>query len=75
MAYNRKNFLRKVLKIQEIVLHHSKQGLFLKEIYHLHVEHQFNICKRTYDSYLGINARKELKELIEKQNNDQLTLF
>lgn len=75
MAYNRKNFLRKVLKIQEIVLHHRKQGLFFNEIYHLHIENQFNICKRTYDSYLGINAKKELRELQEKQNNDQLTLF
>ncbi|OWP76862.1 hypothetical protein [Flavobacterium oreochromis] len=75
MAYNRKNFLKKVLKVQEIALHYSKQGLFFKEIYHLHIENQFNICKRTYDGYLGINARKELRELQEKQNNDQLTLF
>jgi len=76
MAYNKKNFLRKVLKVQEIALHHSKQGLFFKEIYHLHVEHQFNICKRTFDSYLGINARKELKDLLqENENNNQLTLF
>lgn len=75
MAYNRKNFLRKVLKVQDIALHYRNQGLFFNEIYHLHIEHQFNICKRTYDSYLGINARKELKELQEKQNDDQLTLF
>jgi len=76
MAYNRENFLTKVLKIQEIALHHSKQGLFFKEIYHLHIEKQFHICKRTFDSYLGINARKQLKELREKkQNTNQLNLF
>ena len=76
MSYNRENFLRKVLKVQEIALLHSKQGLFFKEIYHLHVEYQFDICKRTFDSYLGINARKQLKELHQnKQNHNQLNLF
>lgn len=75
MAYNRENYLKKVLKVQEIALLHSKQGLFFKEIYHLHIEHQFNICKRTYDSYLGINARKQLRDLQHKKHNNQLTLF
>lgn len=76
MAYTKKNFLRKVLKVQAIALHHRKQGLFFKEIYHQHVEFQFDICKRTFDSYMGINARKELRELQEtKQNNNQLNLF
>ena len=76
MAYNRENFLKKVLKVQEIALHHSKQGLFFKEIYHLHIENQYDICKRTFDYYLGINARKQLRELQEKkQNNNQLNLF
>jgi len=76
MAYNRINFLKKVLKVQDIALHHSKQGLFFKEIYHLHIENEFDICKRTFDSYLGINARKQLKELTQnKENDNQLTLF
>jgi hypothetical protein len=63
MAYNRKNFLKRVLAIQEIALHHRAQGLFFKEIYHLYVENQYGISKRTFDHYMGINARKELKEL------------
>jgi len=76
MAYNRENFLKKVLKVQEIALLYSKQGLFFKEIYHLHIEYQFHICKRTFDTYLGINARKELKELQQKKrNNNQLNIF
>lgn len=76
MAYNRENFLKKVLKVQEIALHHSKQGLFFKEIYHLYIENQFDICKRTFDSYLGINARKQLKDLkAKKQDTNQLNLF
>ena len=76
MAYNRKNFLTKVLKVQEIALYHNKQGLFFKEIYHLYIEKQFHISKRTFDNYLGINARKELKELkANQEQNNQLQLF
>ena len=68
--------MKKVLKVQELALHHSKRGLFLKEVYHQYVENQFNISKRTFDSYLGINARKQLKELeVNKSNKEQLTLF
>ena len=76
MAYNRKNFLTKVLNVQEIALYHNKQGLFFKEIYHLYIEKQFHISKRTFDTYLGINARKELKELkANQEQNNQLQLF
>lgn len=76
MAYNRKNFLTKVLKVQKIALYHNKQGLFFKEIYHLYIEKQFHISKRTFDTYLGINARKELKELkANQEQNNQLQLF
>lgn len=76
MAYNRNNFLTKVLKVQEIALYHNKQGLFFKEIYHLYIEKQFHISKRTFDTYLGINARKELKELkANQEQNNQLQLF
>ena len=76
MAYNRKNFLTKVLKVQEIALYHNKQGLFFKEIYYLYIEKQFHFSKRTFDTYLGINARKELKELkANQEQNNQLQLF
>lgn len=67
MAYHRRNFLRKVLRVQQIVLQHRRRGLFYKEIYHQYIENEFNISKRTFDSYLGINAKKELKELEENQ--------
>ena len=70
MAYNRKNYLKRVLAIQEIALHHRAQGLFFKVIFHLYVESQYQISKRTFDSYMGVNARKELKEIeaMEKLN-------
>lgn len=76
MAYNKENFLTRVLKIQTIVLHYRKQGLFFKEIFYKHIDQEFHISKRTFDTYLGINARKELRELQEKKSeNQQLNLF
>lgn len=64
------------MKVQEIALYHNKQGLFFKEIYHLYIEKQFHISKRTFDTYLGINAKKELKELkANQEQNNQLQLF
>lgn len=75
MAYTRKNLLKKVLKVQEIALIERKKGLFFKEIFHKHIENQFDISKRTFDAYMGINARKQIKELQENKQNNQLTLF
>lgn len=63
MAYNRRNFLKKVLRIQEITIKYRDDGLYFKNIYHKYIEEQFNISQRTYETYLGINARKQLKEL------------
>lgn len=63
MAYNRKNYLEKIIEIQTIALKYNKQGLFYKNIYHTYIEKQYYISKRTFDNYMGINAKKELKEL------------
>lgn len=76
MAYTKENFLTKIIEIQTIVLHHRKQELFYKEIFHKYIQKQFHISKRTFDTYMGINAKKELRELREnKQNTNQLNLF
>ncbi len=76
MAYTKENFLKRVLEIQAIVLRHRNQGLFYKEIFHLYVEKQYHISKRTFDSYLGINAKNQLRKLQEqKQDKNQLNLF
>ena len=63
MAYHRKYYLEKIIEIQTIALKYNKEGLFYKEIYHRYIESQYHISKRTFDTYLGINAKKELREL------------
>lgn len=74
MAYNRRNYLKKVLKVQQITLEHRARGLYFKEIFHKYIENQFDICQRTYESYLGVNAKKQLKDL-QKEDSNQIPLF
>lgn len=75
MAYNKTNFYKKVIKIQDVTQEHKFQGLTYKEIYHKYIEAQFHISIRTYGTYLGIPAKRELKKIQEKEisNGNQLT--
>ncbi len=66
MVYNRRMFLSKVIKIQEIVLKEKRGGSFQKFIYEDRIAGEFNISYSTFNNYLAINAKKELSEL-EKQ--------
>ncbi|SHK69435.1 hypothetical protein SAMN05444371_3334 [Epilithonimonas mollis] len=75
MAFTKTNYYKRIIKIQEITQMQRHQfGLTYKEIFHLFIEEQFNISKRTYTTYLGVPAVRELKKLqkIENENN-QLT--
>lgn len=73
MAFNKKNYYRKIVKIQEITqMQYHTFGLSYKEIYYKFIEEQFCISKRTYHSYLGVPAKRELKkiEAAEKLSED-----
>ena len=65
MAYNRRNYLTKVIEIQNIVLElKGKDGdMRLKNIYWEYIFPKYLISYRTFSNYLSINAKKELKEL------------
>lgn len=67
MAYTRKNYLERVIDIQNIVLHHKQRGCTQIWIYENYVKNQYRIGKSTFDNYLSINAKNELKKL---QEND-----
>ncbi|MFL0063465.1 hypothetical protein [Tenacibaculum maritimum] len=73
MAYNKKNYYKRIIKIQNLVLKKKAENsdLFLKEIYWEFVYPNFDICYRTYNSYLGIPAKRELKKLIEQERINQ----
>jgi hypothetical protein len=63
MAYNRRLFLQRVLRVQEITLEYKKLGFSQKWIYDNHIFPLYQISKSTFDSYLGINARREISDI------------
>lgn len=68
MAYNKKNYYKRIVEIQDITQVQKHQfGLTYKEIFHKFIEKQYHICKRTYDEYLGIPAARELKKIEAKE--------
>jgi hypothetical protein len=76
MAYNKTNYYKRIIKVQDIVKREKFQnGLTYKEIFHDFIEDEFHICIRTYRSWLGVPAQRELKKLQgnDKQNGNQLT--
>lgn len=63
MAYNRRNFLTRIAKVQEITLEHTHKGVNQEWIYANLVYPNYTISRRTYYNWLGVNARQELKKL------------
>lgn len=76
MAYNRVNYYTKIIDIQNEVLALKSQNedMYYKEIYWQYIYPKWRISYRTFHTYLGINAKRELKLLKEKQKQ-QPTLF
>lgn len=69
MAYSKENYFKRIIKIQEITQNnYHNLGFTYKEIYYKFIENEFNISKRTYHTYLGIPAKRELKKLVNKPN-------
>jgi hypothetical protein len=76
MAFNKKNYYKKIIEIQEITEEQKfRQGLTYKEIFYKFIEPKYHISIRTYGTYLGVPAKRELKKLQESEHKggDQLT--
>lgn len=73
MAYNKKNFYKRIIKIQNLVLKKKDENaeLFFKEIYWQFIYPNYDISYRTYNSYLAIPAKRELKKIIEQEQINQ----
>lgn len=52
-----------ILEIQQVVLEHKKKGHYQKWVYENLVRDRYFISYSTFNRYLSVNARKELKEL------------
>ncbi|MGQ1889146.1 hypothetical protein ACT29H_01760 [Thermophagus sp. OGC60D27] len=71
MAYTRKNFLKKVLRVQEVYLRFKEQGITNEEIYKRYIAPHFFISRSTFYEYLAIPATKELKEICNESVNQK----
>ena len=61
--YNKRNYYRRIIAIQDLTRHLQALGLSNKHIYELHIKKRYQISKRTFDEYLGVPAKKELEKI------------
>lgn len=64
MAYNKINYYKKIIEIQELTykLYHTK-SMYYKEIYWQEIFPKYHISYRTFHTYLGVPAKRELKKI------------
>lgn len=61
--YNRKNILRRILWVQNVTLEHTQKGVSQQWVYDNIVYPRISVSIRTYYSYLGVNAKAEMRKL------------
>lgn len=72
MAYNNENQLRRIIDVQEVYLKHHRDGVSDIFIYRNYIKPVFHISVRTFRTYLATNAKFQLKQLLNENNdNDQ----
>lgn len=72
MAYNRRNLLTRISKIQEITLEHTRKGVTQEWVFKNVIYPNYTISRRTYYNWLSVNARGELRRLEREPRQMQL---
>ncbi len=78
MAYNRKNMLQRIIRIQEITLEHTSKGVTQKWVYENIIYPSYRISFKCYCNYLYTNAKGELNKIDNPKENipsNQFKLF
>lgn len=75
MGYNRKNILAKIIAVQQLVKEYQRKGVTQEFVYREIVYPRYYISRRTFYEYLGTSSPKTELERIEKEEQQQLTLF
>lgn len=66
MAYNKRYLLQKIVEVQEIVLQYKDKGVSQAWVYCNIIANRYHISEATFNRYMGINAKEQLKRLQEK---------
>lgn len=67
MGYNRRNILKRIIEVQNITLERTKCGSTQKWVYENIIYPRFLISIATYNNYLAVNAKAELKKMDEAE--------
>ena len=67
MGYNRRNILKRIIEVQNITLEHTKRGSTQEWVYENIIYPRFLISIATYNNYLAVNAKAELKKMDEAE--------
>lgn len=73
MAYNPRNLLMKVEKVQELYHTHKEDGITNRYIWRKYVAPVYYISERTFYDWLSINVKLRRKQLEDKSR--QMRLF
>jgi len=63
MAFNRRNLYKRIIEVQEVALPEWERGVPFSVIYHRYIKKRFHISERTFNAYLGVPAKRKLKEM------------
>lgn len=71
MAYNRANHLKRVIEVQEEFLELQKRYDCTREIWRKYIYPRWKISERTLYSWLATPAKRDLKKIQEKKENQR----
>lgn len=74
MAYNNKNILLKMIRVQNIVLEQKKHGVTQLYVYENMIRDTFLISYSTFNRWLSYPAKHELKFGRKKKEEDERQL-
>lgn len=71
MAYNNRNMLLKMVRVQDIVLEYKKKGVSQLFVYEHVVRDTFLISYSTFNRWLSYPAKQELRHGCRRETDDR----
>lgn len=72
MAYNRRNYLIRIVDVQHITLEHTAKGVNQEWLFNNVIAPTYHISRRTYYNWLSTPAKQDLKKIEARPKQMQL---
>lgn len=69
MSYNRLNYLRRVIEVQNIALEYKQKGCSQKWIYDNVVKNKYHISRSTFNNYMCVPAKSLLRKKLKNKKS------